>query len=58
MQLMTILILIFAFSIGYATFIENDFGRTSAKALIYNSWWFELILILLAYNLINNIIRS
>ena len=57
MQLMTMLILIFAFSIGYATFIENDFGRTSAKALIYNSWWFELILILLAYNLINNIIR-
>ena len=46
MQLMTMLILIFAFSIGYATFIENDFGRTSAKALIYNSWWFELILIL------------
>ena len=57
MQLMTMLLLIFAFSIGYATFIENDFGRTSAKALIYNSWWFELILILLAYNLINNIIR-
>ena len=57
MQLMSILILSFAFSIGYATFIENDFGRTTAKALIYNAWWFEMILILLAYNLINNVIK-
>ena len=57
MQLMTMLILLFAFSIGYATFIENDFGRTSAKALIYNAWWFEMILVLLTYNLINNVIK-
>ena len=42
---MTILILLFAFSIGYATFIENDFGRMSAKALIYNSWWFKMIFV-------------
>jgi hypothetical protein len=57
MQLMSMLILLFAFSIGYATFIENDFGRTSAKALIYNAWWFEMILILLTYSLINNVIK-
>ena len=57
MQLMSMLILLFAFSIGYATFIENDFGRTSAKALIFNTWWFEMILVLLTYNLINNVIR-
>ena len=57
MQLMSMLILLFAFSIGYATFIENDFGRTSAKALIYNTWWFEMILVLLTYNLINNVIK-
>ena len=57
MQLMSILILLFAFSIGYATFIENDFGRTSAKALIYNAWWFEMIFVLLTYVLINNLIK-
>ena len=54
---MSILILLFAFAIGYATFIENDFGRTSAKALIFNTWWFEMILVLLTYNLINNVIK-
>ena len=57
MQLMSTLILLFAFSIGYATFIENDFGRTSAKALIYNAWWFEMIFVLLTYALINNLIK-
>ena len=57
MQFMSILIVLFAFSIGYATFIENDFGRTSAKALIYNAWWFEMIFVLLTYSLINNLIK-
>ena len=57
MQLMSTLILLFAFSIGYATFIENDFGRTSAKALIYNARWFEMIFVLLTYALINNLIK-
>ena len=57
MQLMTVLILLFAFSIGYATFIENDFGRSSAKALIFSAWWFEAILILLVLTLVYNLIR-
>ena len=57
MQLMTILLLLFAFSIGYATFIENDFGRASAKSLIFSAWWFECILILLALSLINNLMK-
>ena len=57
MRLMSILLLLFAFVIGYATFIENDFGRSSAKSLIFSAWWFELILALLVFNLVNNIIR-
>ena len=57
MKLMSILILIFAFAIGYATFIENDFGRVTAKALIFSTWWFELILVLLAYSLLNNVLK-
>jgi len=52
-----ILMLIFAFSIGAATFIENDYGTESAKALVYNAKWFEFLLFLLAVNLIFNIIR-
>ena len=57
MRLMTILILLFFVAIGYATFIENDFGTQTAKALIYNTTWFELIIVLLSINMIANINR-
>jgi len=52
---MAILMLIFAVSIGYATFIENDYGTITAKADVYNARWFEVLLALLAINLILNI---
>ncbi|MEA2112144.1 MAG: cytochrome c biogenesis protein CcsA [Campylobacterota bacterium] len=57
MKTMAILMMIFAVAIGYATFIENDYGTVTAKAEIYNARWFELLLALLSVNLIYNIIR-
>jgi cytochrome c-type biogenesis protein CcsB len=55
MKTMAILMLIFAFSVGYATIVENDFGTMTAKAEIYNARWFEVLLGLLALNLALNI---
>jgi len=52
-----ILLSIFAFSIGYATFFENDKGTELAKALIYNAKWFECLLALLVINLLGSIVR-
>tara|TARA_Y100000589_G_scaffold72779_1_gene65770 strand:+ start:16659 stop:19763 length:3105 start_codon:yes stop_codon:yes gene_type:complete len=57
MRLMAILMLLFFAAIGYATFIENDFGTQTAKALIYNATWFEVIIVLLSVNMIANINR-
>ena len=57
MKFVVLLLLLFAFSIGYATFIENDFGTDSAKSLIYNTWWFELLLIILGISLILNMFK-
>ncbi len=57
MKTMAVLMLVFAVSIGYATFVENDFGTPTAKAMIYNARWFEVLLGVLALNLIYNIIR-
>jgi len=54
---MAILFMIFATAMAIATFIENDFGTPTARTLVYNSFWFELIMILLAINLIGNIFR-
>lgn len=50
-----ILLMFFAISIGYATFIENDFGTITAKVLIYNAKWFEGLLLLLTINLIGSV---
>lgn len=57
MKTMAVLMLIFAFSIGYATIIENDYGTMTAKAEIYNAMWFEVLLGLLAFNLLLNMIN-
>ncbi|WP_054714430.1 cytochrome c biogenesis protein [Marinifilum fragile] len=57
MQMMGVLIILFAFSIGTATFIENDFGTPAARAMVYDARWFEILLLLLTLNLIANIFR-
>ena len=57
MKTMVALMLIFAVTIGYATFVENDYGTMSAKADIYNARWFEVLLGLLALNLLLNILK-
>ncbi|WP_457598729.1 cytochrome c biogenesis protein CcsA [Hydrogenimonas sp.] len=57
MQSAVLLMLLFAVAIAVATFIENDYGTQTAKALVYNARWFEFLLLLLAVNLIANIVR-
>ena len=57
MKTTALMLLIFAFAIGYATFIENDYGTMSAKADVYNAKWFEALLGLLAINLMINMYR-
>lgn len=54
---MAVLLLIFAIAMAYATFLENDYGTPTAKALIYEAKWFELIMLLLIINFIGNIGR-
>ena len=55
--MMAALFIIFAVSMAAATFIENDFGAAYAYNTVYGSWWFTLLLILLAVNLLGQIIE-
>lgn len=48
---------LFAVAIGAATFIENDFGTSSAQKVVYQSWWFELLLVLFSITILVNIRR-
>ena len=56
MSLTGALLLVFAITIGIATFIENDFGAASSQAFVYKSLWFELLLALMVVNMIGVII--
>lgn len=49
--------LLFALAIAVATFIENDFGTSSAQKLIFKAWWFELLLGLFGISILVNIFR-
>ena len=52
---MGILLIIFAVAIGYATFIENDYDPSTARALVYNARWFEILLLLMVVNFLGMI---
>ncbi|WP_139452802.1 cytochrome c biogenesis protein CcsA [Campylobacter armoricus] len=47
-----LLMSVYALSCAVATFIENDYGISAAKALIYNHIWFNILHLLLGLNLI------
>ncbi len=54
---MAVALILFFVAMAVATFIENDFGTRSAKALIYNAKWFELLMLFLVINFIGNMFR-
>ncbi|OBQ56627.1 cytochrome c biogenesis protein CcsA [Tamlana sp. s12] len=51
------LLLIFAVSMATATFVENDFGTATAWKMIYDSWWFELVMLGLGLCFMMNIYK-
>ena len=56
-RFMAVLFVLFAVAMGVATFIENDYGTQTSKALVYNSWWFEAIMVFFIINFFGNIFR-
>ncbi len=47
---MGVLLIVFVVAIAYATFIENDYDATTARMLIYNARWFEVLMLLMVIN--------
>ncbi|RDU64670.1 cytochrome c biogenesis protein [Helicobacter sp. MIT 14-3879] len=48
---------IYAILIGVATFIENDYGSNTARSLIYNTWFFNILHVWILVCLVGVIIR-
>ena len=55
---MGFLLLVLAFSMAIATFVESGYGTEVAQGLIYKSFWFSLILFLLSVSLLVNFVRN
>ncbi|MEO9209637.1 MAG: cytochrome c biogenesis protein CcsA, partial [Ginsengibacter sp.] len=41
----TVLLLLFGISMAVATFVENDYDTATEKTLIFNSTWFEILML-------------
>lgn len=57
MKVAAVLLFLFGAIIGIATFVENDYGTQTAKALIYNAQWFEAFLLYFILILLYNIFK-
>ncbi len=52
------LLFILGVGAGIATIIENDYGTSTARILVYSNLWYEIILTLTILNLIGAVIRT
>jgi len=57
MKMMTAALFVFLVAIGWATFLESSYDIQTAKIIVYNALWFEILLLYLAMNLVANIFR-
>lgn len=57
MYFSVLLLIMFAISIAYATFLENDYGTDTAQLLIYRAWWFELLLAVGVVNIAGSVFK-
>jgi cytochrome c-type biogenesis protein CcsB len=56
-RIMAVLFIVFATSMALGTFIESWYTIETARVLIYNTWWFEGIMLFFVINFCGNIIR-
>lgn len=57
MRMMALTMIVFLLAIATATFLESSYDIDTARIIVYNALWFEILLVYLAINLIANIIR-
>ena len=57
MKLTATLLSTFAIAIAIATFIESDFSTQTAQAEVYSAQWFEILLAVLAINLMSSMVK-
>lgn len=56
-RIMAVLFIVFAIAMALGTFIESWYTIETARILIYNTWWFEGIMLFFVINFCGNIVR-
>nr|WP_194531177.1 cytochrome c biogenesis protein CcsA [Zobellia roscoffensis] len=56
-RLMSVLFIVFAVAMGLGTFIESKYSTETARIWIYNTLWFEAIMVFFVINFIGNMFR-
>ncbi|MBQ4915243.1 cytochrome c biogenesis protein CcsA [Maribacter sp. MMG018] len=56
-RLMSILFIVFAVALAFGTFIESWYSTETARIYIYNTTWFEVIMVFFVINFLGNISR-
>ncbi|OGS69821.1 MAG: cytochrome C biogenesis protein [Flavobacteria bacterium RIFCSPLOWO2_12_FULL_31_7] len=56
-RLMAVLFIGFAAAMAAGTFIEDAYNTETARILVYNTWWFEAIMLFFLINFFGNIKR-
>lgn len=56
-RIMAVLFVVFAVAMAFGTFIESWYSIETARVLIYNTWWFEAIMVFFVINFAGNIKR-
>lgn len=56
-RLMAVLFIGFAAAMAAGTFIEDAYNTDTARVIVYNSWWFESIMVFFVINFLGNIKR-
>ncbi|WP_298485552.1 cytochrome c biogenesis protein CcsA [uncultured Maribacter sp.] len=56
-RLMSVLFIVFATAMAFGTFIESWYSTETARIWIYNTTWFEAIMVFFVINFVGNIFR-
>jgi cytochrome c biogenesis protein ResB len=56
-KLTIVLLIVLGAAMGYGTYVETALSNAAARVLVYRTWWFDSLIILLALNLFGCTLR-
>ena len=58
MSFMGVLLVLLIVILAIATFVESSFGTSVARALVYGTHWFEILMLIIAINIVGVMVKN